>query len=249
MKKHLDTPTRTRIRVLYFTKNVSQLDLARQFRTPQTTISGIIRSLTDRRSDPSNIEKRGRKKKLSNDDLNAMTQAITQNGWDGHDINYEQIRHITKRDVPEVSLRTLQRALYSVNFGSFIAVAKPQVSAFTARRRMQYAEQLLEQRPNACDWRDVLFSDECHFGWGGAEKKKRIIREKGHRFDSDCIQYIGPTSAQKDEKRVHIWAAIGYNFKSELIEYEVHGNTNGKMSQKVYIEAVLEPYIVATSGD
>ena len=235
MGKHLDTPTRTRIRVLYSTKGISQLDLARKFRIAQTTISKVIRSPVDRRHDPQVPEKRGRKSKLSDDDLNSMIEAVTQNGCDGHDISYEQARQITRRDIPQVSLSALNRVFHSANFGSFIAVSKPQVSAFTARRRVEYAEKLLEQRPNARDWRDVLFFGECHFGWGGSTKKKRIIRQKGHRFDADC--------AQKDEKGIHVWAAIGYDFKSELIEYEVPGNTNGKMSQKVYIEAILEPYI------
>ncbi len=36
---------------------------------------------------------------------------------------------------------------------------------------------------------------------------------------------------------------MGYNFKSELIFYEVPGNSNGKMSQRVYIDSILEAVV------
>jgi len=47
----------------------------------------------------------------------------------------------------------------------------------------------------------------------------------------------------KDFKRLHAWAAVGYNFKSELYFYEVPGNGNGKMSHKVYAQ-LLEDMVV-----
>lgn len=36
---------------------------------------------------------------------------------------------------------------------------------------------------------------------------------------------------------------MGWNFKSELIFYEVPTNTNGKMSQAVYVNKILEPVV------
>jgi hypothetical protein len=35
-------------------------------------------------------------------------------------------------------------------------------------------------------------------------------------------------------KRVHAWAAVGHNFKSDLIFYEISSNTNGKITQRGY---------------
>ena len=37
---------------------------------------------------------------------------------------------------------------------------------------------------------------------------------------------------------------VGWNFKSELVFYEVPGNTNGKMSQEVYINSILYPHVL-----
>ncbi len=47
----------------------------------------------------------------------------------------------------------------------------------------------------------------------------------------------------KYEKRFHCLAGIRYKFKSNIIFYNVPGNTNGKMSLQVYIDQILEPVI------
>lgn len=36
---------------------------------------------------------------------------------------------------------------------------------------------------------------------------------------------------------------MGDNFKSDMTFYRVPGNTNGKMSQQVYIDQILEPIV------
>ncbi|RFU30684.1 hypothetical protein B7463_g5645, partial [Scytalidium lignicola] len=48
---------------------------------------------------------------------------------------------------------------------------------------------------------------------------------------------------EKGQKRLHACAAVGHNFKSDLTWYNVPGNTNGKMSMKVYRDSILEPVV------
>ena len=62
------------------------------------------------------------------------------------------------------------------------------------------------------------------------------------RYCQDCIQEEAQP-VEKDKKRFHCWVAIGYNFKSEIYFYNVPDNTNGKMSQQVYIDCILDPII------
>ena len=89
----------------------------------------------------------------------------------------------------------------------------------------------------------VRFSDEIHFG-RGPQRKLCIIRQPEQRTCDDCIQKQRPPKEKdKKQKRYHCWAAVGWNFKSELIFYEVPGNSNGKMSQRVYIDSILEPVV------
>ena len=67
------------------------------------------------------------------------------------------------------------------------------------------------------DWKIARWSDEIYFGLG-PEKKLRIIRRPGERLCYDCIQECGePPEYIKDRKRLHAWAAVGWNFKTPLI--------------------------------
>ncbi|KAF2624677.1 hypothetical protein BU25DRAFT_132015 [Macroventuria anomochaeta] len=70
-----------------------------------------------------------------------------------------------------------------------------------------------------------------------------MARKRGERYCNDCIQQ----REEKDEhdkeiKKVHAWAAVGYNFKSDLVFYNVSSN-NGKMTQRAYINQILEPHV------
>ena len=83
------------------------------------------------------------------------------------------------------------------------------------------------------DWKKVWFSNEVHFG-RVPQRKLRIIRKPGERTCMDCTQEQDePEEKDKKQKRYHFWAAVGWNFKSDLVFYEVPGHTNRKMSQRI----------------
>lgn len=69
-----------------------------------------------------------------------------------------------------------------------------------------------------------------------------IIRKPGQRHCLDCIQEAREPGI-KQFKQLHAWAAIGWNFKSELYLCEVLGNTNGKMSMQIYRDEVLKKVV------
>jgi len=39
---------------------------------------------------------------------------------------------------------------------------------------------------------------------------------------------------------VHVWAAVGYNFKLKLVFYTVSTNDNSKMFGQAYVDSILE---------
>lgn len=45
-------------------------------------------------------------------------------------------------------------------------------------------------------------------------------------------------------KKLHAWAAIGYDFKSPLVLYNILSNTNGEMTLEVYRDNILESIII-----
>ncbi len=69
-----------------------------------------------------------------------------------------------------------------------------------------------------------------------------MIRRPWERFCPDCL-VEKEEPAEKDLRRFHCWAAVGHNFKSELVWYDVLGNNNGKMTMKVYRDEILEPIV------
>ena len=107
---------------------------------------------------------------------------------------------------------------------------------------------MLQRYPNKEDWNHVRWSDETHFGWG-PQGPKLILRKRGggSRYRPTHIQRLETKTDTKDEaitKRVHFWGAIEHNFKSNLVEYLVPSNNNGKMSQEVYVNSILNKVII-----
>jgi hypothetical protein len=106
---------------------------------------------------------------------------------------------------------------------------------------------MVKKYPNKEDWYSIRWSDETYFGWG-PEGPHQILRKRGgsNRYKPINIQRIEARTDTKEEanqKRVHFWGAIGYNFKSNLIEYSVPSNLNGKMSQEAYIDQIPKPEV------
>ena len=99
---------------------------------------------------------------------------------------------------------------------------------------------MLEERPNKEDWYDVRFSDEVYFGYSPTGTL-RIIRKPGQRECPNYIQHV-KEPRDKDKKVLYYWAAVGYNFKSSIIEYD-SGNKNRKMTQEYYIQQLLNPIV------
>ena len=185
-------------------------------------------------------ETRGRKKKLSQNDLKRLEQFLESNGFDGRTITWDSLPAAAGLDV-EVSGETVRRALKTIGFRRCIACQKAWVSKDLADRRKAYAQTMLDRYPNKEDWRHVRFSDETHFGWG-PQGKIYVIRRPWERACPDCVdEKEGPQ--EKDQKRLHAWAAVGYNFKSNLNWYDVPSNNNGKMTLKVYRDKILEPIV------
>ncbi|KAF1813823.1 hypothetical protein P152DRAFT_506644 [Eremomyces bilateralis CBS 781.70] len=97
------------------------------------------------------------------------------------------------------------------------AMGTMEYHCYLAKRRVDWAAFMKGRYPTAYHWRRVRFSDESHAGLGSQGKLYIIRRE----------------IEERDKKRVH----------SDLISYTTPTNTIGKMSQRVYIDSVLNPII------
>jgi hypothetical protein len=141
----------------------------------------------------------------------------------------------------DVSPRTVKRAMGTLDYHKCIACRKGWVSEKTAEKRLEWAEETYRRYPNKQDWHRVRFSDEVHIGLG-PQGQLRIIRKPGERYCVNCIQHEKEPD-EKDKKKLHCWAAVGYRFKFPLTFYDIPSNTNGKMTQRAYIDTILDPIV------
>jgi hypothetical protein len=188
-------------------------------RTGWRTISKDRPSARTRHNDPTLPETRGRNLKISKAQIKRMDDFIQNQGFEARILTWKQLAEACEIEGP--SERTIQRAM-----GNYMHYSK-WVSPSAARNRLHFAIEMLRKYPTPEAWRRVRFSDEVHFGLG-PQGKLRVLRKPGERYCSDCIQ---ETNEPKDEdcKRIHCWAAIRYNFKSEIVFYTTR-SSNGKMT-------------------
>ena len=107
--------------------------------------------------------------------------------------------------------------------------------------RIDFSKDMLQLRPNVEDWYNVLFSDEHHEGFGPTGRQL-VIRKPGRarRIRPDNVQHTVQPS-DKDKKRIHVWAVVGWNFRSKLFFYNVPTNDNGKLTQAAYLDLLERP--------
>jgi hypothetical protein len=110
---------------------------------------------------------------------------------------------------------TIKRAIDTMNYRKCVAYKKSWTLKKTAEHRVAWAKIILARYPEKEDWRHIRFSDEMHSDFG-PQYILRIIRKPGERHCADYIQHADEP-LESDRKRQHCWAAVGYNFKSEII--------------------------------
>jgi hypothetical protein len=129
----------------------------------------------------------------------------------------------------------------TLNFRHYKTCKKSWVNTSTAKHRKDWFKVMLDQYPDSDDWKDIRFSDEIHFGYATGFDTPYVLCKPGCQNCPDCIAQDIPPNDQ-NSKKVHAWATVGYNFKSNIVFYDA-GNTNGKMTHKCYRDQILEPII------
>jgi len=130
-----------------------------------------------------------------------------------------------------------------MDYHKCVACTKSWIGSELAQKRCDYASSILDKYPFKHDWWHIRFSDEVHFRIGPMGKLM-IIRKLGERY---CINYIQEQEDRDkkivEKKKAHAWGAVGHNFKSELIFYDILINTNGKMITTYYVDHILDTVV------
>ncbi|KAF1964030.1 hypothetical protein BU23DRAFT_585773 [Bimuria novae-zelandiae CBS 107.79] len=187
-------------------------------------------------------EHRGRPRKISDWHIKEMDRMIKEEGFEARKMTWLDLAF--EVGLEGVDERTISRAMgNTMSYHKCIACKKKWCNKSTATARKAWAEVIKERYPLPKDWYSVRFSDEVHWAIG-PQGSIYIIRKPGERYCSNCIQHRDEKDdREKNLKRVHAWAAIGHDFKSDLTFYSIPSNNNGKMTQRAYIDQILKPVV------
>lgn len=236
--RHYDTPRRARVQGAYkfLTAHAIPFDPRNIFKQFDVSMNVGYRLIEPDAPSRRNHFRMGRPYKVTPKQVREADQILQD---DGKRLTWEQLAMEVGADVIGETMKHIMQA--ALDYEKCLACVNGWLNQAPMDKRVEWATVMLDRYPKDEDWDRVRFSDGVHFA-RGPEGKLRIIRRPGTRYRWDCIQHKDPPAA-KDEKRMHCWAAIGYGFKSEIISYNVPGNSNGKMTHPVYIDSFLEPMV------
>ncbi|KAK3311553.1 uncharacterized protein B0T15DRAFT_79628 [Chaetomium strumarium] len=183
---------------------------------------------------------RGRKKLLDHQSLVQIERCIDQGVFDGRNISWKDVPSAAGLDI-QVSGRTVRRAIRELNYRRCISCDEEYRSSQSREKRVEHARTMLEKFPEPSDWYRVRFSGDCHFGWGPTGEVS-VLRQPWERFCPDCmVETKG--AGEEGLRRLHCWAAVGHDFKSDLVWYDKPSESNGKLDMTAYRDQILEPVV------
>ena len=182
----------------------------------------------DRRTRPQSQKKLGGRRKVTDEHINQMILWIT-----GHyDRRILPLPTIAKEACGiTASYRTLVRAWARWGYHHHTPDSKPFLTE--AQRRQRYAFAIKHWDHSVGYWRRGIYTDET-IARTNLRRRVKVLRKRGERRRLDCIQF----TFNSGRDSVMCWAAIGYNFKSELYFVSQEGQGKG-FTQKKYEEQIL----------
>lgn len=191
----------------------------------------------------SSFETRRRKHKMTSKQAYELDHLLQNDslGLEAKVLPWESLAAKVEAEVSENTIRkTIKDAL---GYGKRLVCVKGHQSDRSKEHRVEWATQMLAKYPEKENWRYIRFSNKIHFGYG-PEDQLCIIRKPGTQYRYDNLQHRpSPTKDNKHRLWKNCWAAVGYNFKSDIIFYDMPTNKNGKMTHRVYIDSIFEPVV------
>jgi DDE superfamily endonuclease len=139
------------------------------------------------------------------------------------------------------SERAIQRNMAEYGVGMYVAQQKKYIAKSSIEKRIIWG---FERRCWAAkDFYGYRFSDECHFACG-LQRRARVHRRRGKKARNmpQKIQF----RLKRRNQIWHVYAYIGYDFKSELHFYTGSGGS-GRLTQADY--AVILEDVIAPNWD
>ncbi|RFU30485.1 hypothetical protein B7463_g5848, partial [Scytalidium lignicola] len=216
-----DTPTRVRYKTMV-QDGYSKRHAAEKLGVSEETAQGWLKK-GDR------VQKTtGRPRSIPDSTVLAIIQWFT-----GH---YERRifspKQIKKEFNLKVSRPTILKALARFGYHYHVPDCKPGTSA--KNRLLCWIFSIANWDRPLWYWRNGIYTDET-IACTDMLRRQRLLRARGERQRLDCIQF----TFHSGHKSVMAWAAIRYNYKSELYFVSYEGEGKGFTQQK-YAKQILQ---------
>lgn len=128
---------------------------------------------------------------------------------------------------------TVRNRLNEAGLHSRSRVRVPALTQQHRQARLHYARTYKNWTQR--QWRNVLFTDESRFCLFNSDRRVRVWRRQGQRYDRSCVQPVHAFNGGS----VMVWGGIWYNGRTELVIQPPPGVTAIR-----YIDEVLRPHIL-----
>jgi transposase len=131
-----------------------------------------------------------------------------------------------------VAPHTVRRRLRERGLRARVPYRGPVLDPNRRNRRLEWAR--LHQRWTYARWRSVLFSDESRICVDRPDRRTRVWRRRGERFQDGMVQ----EGDRWGGASIMVWAGISYEARTPLVII------NGNLNSQRYIEEILEPTVM-----
>jgi transposase len=221
------TPKKARFKALVQNAKYSERAAAAELEVPRSTAQRWLKQLDDRRTRPQS-KKLGRPLTVTDEHINQMIQWITGH-YDRRILPLQTIAWEACKI--KASYWTLLRAWDRWGYHYHTPDTKPFLSA--AQKLARYVFAIKNWDRPVSYWRKGIYTDET-IARTNLHRRVKVLRKRGERRRLDCIQF----TFNSGRDSVMCWAAIGYNFKSELYFVSMEGQGKG-FTQRKYEKQIL----------
>lgn len=141
-----------------------------------------------------------------------------------------------RNDVPldrQVCDRTIRNRLHEANLKSCARARVPALNARHRQARLAYARTHVTWTDR--QWQSVMFSDESRFCLFNSDRRIRVWRRRGQRYDRNCVQPVRAFNGGS----VMVWGGISWNGRTDLVVLPPPGMTSVR-----YVREIVEPHVL-----
>lgn len=227
-RHHLNQDSRIRA-VTLLQQGLSQRNVANRLRVSRTAIQNLWNRYQETRSVSRRPGSGRNRVTTAREDRFIVRRALQERFTSGPRVQID----LQQYSNTVVSAQTVRNRLREVGIRSRRKVRKPKLSAGHRAARLRWAREHLHWTNEEWGW--VLFTDECKVKFDSDDRRVRVFRRTGERFESSCIQeadlHGGPS--------VMVWGGISARGKTDLVFL-----VDGTVTSQLYVDNVVIPHVI-----